>query len=139
MTWFSLAFAHTSASVPKAQNSQRLNSDMPFKFIEKLKQTQKQTYPSCPRFCIPSNKASITKSPLFWQLGKQKSQEKFYVLCSNIPTYKLKNVKESIQVTMRKCSTSQDGRILSVEAVKECLFKNYQIQIYFKLEENNLK
>lgn len=24
--------------------------------------------PSCPRFCIPSNKASIAKSPFFWQL-----------------------------------------------------------------------
>lgn len=26
--------------------------------------------PPCPRFCIPSNKASIAKSPLFWQLWR---------------------------------------------------------------------
>lgn len=36
-TWISLDFGHTSASVPKAQNGQRHNSDMLFQLSEKLK------------------------------------------------------------------------------------------------------
>lgn len=44
MTWISLDFVHISASVPKAQNVQRRNSDMFFKLSEKLRVKSKLTH-----------------------------------------------------------------------------------------------
>lgn len=89
MTWFSLAFAHTSASVPKAQNSQRLNSDMPFKFIEKLKVKSKLTLHVHDFVFLPTKPPS--PNPLCsgnWESKKVRRNFMFYAL-----TFQLINLR----------------------------------------------
>ena len=98
----SLDFVHISASVPKAQNGQRRNSDMLFKLSEKLRVKSKLTQ-HAPDFVVRPTKPP---SPNLLCVGnwesKKVSQEKTHFLCCNIPTYKLKNVNESIQINNEK-------------------------------------
>ena len=97
----------TLASVPKAQNGQKHNSDMLFKLSEKLRDKSKPTH-HVPDFVFLPTKPPSPNPLCFgnWK-SKNSNQEKIQCLSSNISTGKLSNVNESIQMTIRKCSTSQ--------------------------------
>lgn len=103
-----LSFGATLFSAPKAQNGQRRNSNMLYKVSEKLKAKSNLTH-HVPHFVFLQTKPPSPNPLSFgnWKRGKKKSVKiKFIFLSSNIPTDKLKNVNESMQITVRKCSTS---------------------------------
>ena len=98
----SLDFVHISASVPKAQNGQRRNSDMLFKLSEKLRVKSKLTHHAPDFVFLPTKPPSPNLLCVGNWESKKVSQEKTHFLCCNILTYKLKNVNESIQINNEK-------------------------------------
>lgn len=102
MTWISLDFVHVSASVPKAQNVQRHNSDMFFKLSKKLRVKSKLTHHAPDSVFLPTKPPSPNLLSFGNWESKNVSQEKTHFLCCNIPRYKLKSVHESIQINNEK-------------------------------------